>query len=274
MAGAYPDPPSWRMAWHEDGTQLINLDTGVEMSESNRQSLNNEAGNFTPPNADGLIGLLFPDPINLQAIWINSEDPGTKFVYTSPNTTNGTDGDWTLVASPVVAENNDSPLSTDAWRTAVVTATSLGITGLRVDAGRILNLHLYGDTASGEGLQRVEFWHPTTDAKVSAAEFDWGNVPRQSSETRDFRIKNMSPTMVANDITVSIYDLTTASPQVDAQHLFSADGVHWAATLDAGDVSALSISPIFSIRRVTPSDAQLTTPRWASVLKAEPTSWT
>jgi hypothetical protein len=267
MAGAYPDPPSYRMAYHRDGTQIFA--GGVNLSQVNLDRLNSEAGDVAVTSSQVII--FFPEARDLDAIWLNGNS-GSVPVEVSVDSTNGVDGAWTSGPTVTVTADVANPLGS-GWRTSIASSTTFGIKAIRFTLTNLRNIHIYGEIAPTVTEDRIEFWHPTIDQKISPGDFDWGNCPRQSTGQLSFRLKNMSPTLTAFDVIVSMLALTDTTPSVPAQHFLSSDGVHWAATVNAGAVASDGMSPILYLRRVTPSNAVLTTPRWAFHLIADPTSW-
>lgn len=269
MAGAYPDPPSYRMAWDEDGTQMFNLSTFAQFSESSMRALNSERGN-TVATSNGVV-VIFPELRDLDAIWLNG-DTGNVSTAVSVDTTNGSDGTWTSGPTVPVVADTGNPLGV-RWRSSIASSTALGIKAIRFTVSNLRNIHLYGEISPEVTEDRIEFWHPTADQKQPPNWFDWGNTPRQSTGQVAFRLKNMSPTLTANDVVVSMDALTDTTPSVPAQHLLSLDAVHWYSSIDLGDIAPNGLSPVAYLRRVTPSNAVLTTPRWAFRLKPIPTFW-
>lgn len=270
MAGPYPDPPSYRMAWHEDGTQIINMANMTVLSQANLQTLNREAGNV---NVIGdQICIVFPEFRDLDALWLNGSNTQTVTTYVSTNTTNGIDGTWTTGPTVTITPDAGNPLGA-GWRTSIASYTALSISAIKFQAANLRNIHIYGELSPDETTKRIELWHPSVDMKQPPNWFDWGNTPRGSSGQTSFRLKNMSPSQTANDVLVTMQALTDTTPSVPAQHLLSLDGLHWGATVDAGDIAPTAMSPVIHLRRVTPSNAVLTTPRWAFTIKPDPTSW-
>jgi hypothetical protein len=269
MSGAYPDPPSYRMAYHRDGTQIIVVPTGLNLSQTNLNTLNSEAGNTTVTSSQ--VCVIFPELRDLDAIWLNG-NTGSIATSVSVDSTNGLDGTWTAGPTVPVVADGGNPLGA-GWRNSIASSTTFGIKAVRFTVTNLRNIHLYGEIAPTETEKRIEFWHPTIDQKISPGDFDWGNCPRQSSGQTSFRLKNMSPVLTAFNVIVSALALTDTTPSVPAQHFLSSDTAHWAATVDAGAIASDGMSPILYLRRVTPSDAVLTTPRWAFHLIAVPTLW-
>lgn len=287
MAGNYPDVPSWRMAWDVDGTQLFTVLDGsppVQRSGAEAVALNNEGVDFSlifSTGDTGYIILIFPELRDLDGFWYSSDANETNTLMTlaevSTNTTNGLDGTWTTYLSGSLT---DYGFTAPKARNNIRAGTALGVKGIRFRrtqgnqiAGHTSSIHLYGEPAPGENLQRLEIWHPTLDQRIGPADLDWGDVPRNSSAIRSFRIKNMHPTLTANNVRAAMSILTDTSPSVVGQQSISKDGVTWAAqqTL-TNPLGPGAISPILQIRRQTPSNASLSL--WWYRLFSDASSWT
>lgn len=267
MAGAYPDQPSYRMAWHRDGTQVFV--NGMNLSQANLNTLNSESGAAVITSSRTLV--LFPELRDLDAVWLNGSG-GSIATEVSVNTTNGIDGTWTTGPTVTAGADAGNPLGS-GWRTSIASSSTLAIRGIRFTVDNLRNIHLYGEIAPQVVEDRIEFWHPTIDQKINVGALDWGNTPRQSTDQRTFRLKNMSPTLTAFGVIVSAAALTDTTPSVPAQNFLSDDATLWVASVDAGTLSPLGMSPTLYLRRVTPSNAVLIPPRWAFTLEANPTSW-
>lgn len=269
MAGSYPDPPSYRMAIHRDGTQIFNRTTGVALTQGNLETLNSESGAVAVTSSPVVV--IFPELRDLDAMWLNGNSASIP-TEVSVDSTNGIDGTWTPGPTVSVTSDANNPLGA-GWRNSIASSTTFGIKAVRFTVTNLRNIHLYGEIAPTVTEDRIEFWHPTIDQKISPSDFDWGDCPRQSTGQVSFRLRNMSPSLTAFNVIVEALALTDTTPSVPAQHFLSDDAAHWAATVDAGAIAPEGMSPILYLRRVTPSDAVLTTPRWAFHLIAVPTSW-
>jgi hypothetical protein len=257
------------MAYHRDGTQIVNLATGVNLTQGQLDGLNSESGASALGSSQVVV--FFPEHRDLDAIWLNG-NTGSVTTEVSVDTTNGVDGTWTSGPTVSVTLDTGNPLGS-GWRTSIASSTTFGIRAIRFTVTILRNIHIYGEISPAETEKRIEFWHPTLDQKINVGALDWGNCPRQSTGQVSFRLKNMSPTLTAFGVIVSMLALTDTTPSVPAQHFLSDDTVHWAATVNAGAIASSGMSPILYLRRVTPSNAVLSTPRWAFHLIAVPTLW-
>lgn len=289
MAGNYPDPPGHRMAIDKDGTiGVIVSPLGVvtQLSGPTVVGLNDESGAFPsghPSFGGGSVPwymvLIFPELRDVSGVFI-SEDTGAIMhnrgsIEVSPDSTWGLDGSW----STAIAASGDVVVwDGQNYRTGVLATSQIGVRAIRYgitggssNAARITSFHVYGDRSAGANPNRLEIWDPSVDQKIAAVALDWGNVPRSSSEDRTFRVKNMSASLTANDIVIGFDALTDTSPSVPGQHLLSADGLSFASTEDIASLAPGAISPVFHLRRVTPSNATLGL--WVARLNATATTW-
>lgn len=285
MAGNYPDVLSWRMAYDLDGTQvysiLTSLSSVVQLSGSYVTSLNaeNAAPIGHPENPQGAyyITFIFPELRDIDGWYIGQTNHAiVGGVSVSSDTTNGADGTWVSLGNTLETFSGKP-----SFREDISYSTALGVKGVRVrydhfggaSVNTLFGVHLYGEPSTGENLQRLEIWHPTLDQRLGPADLDWGDVPRNTTETRQFRIKNMDPALTANNVRAAMSIITDTSPSVVGQMAISKDGSTWGAQqtlsspLGPGD-----ISPILYHRRTTPSNATLSL--WWYRLFADCSSWT
>lgn len=288
MAGNYPDVPSWRMAYDVDGSQMYSwLDSGVitQRSPAEMVTLNNETNDSAisfGTSTAGYIGIIFPELRDLDGFFFSTDSHvGNTFmslVEVSDDTTNGIDGTWSTYMSGDLTDYGFTPSKA---RNNIRSATALGIKAVRFRrtqgsqiGGSTSSIHLYGEPSPGENPQRLEIWHPTEDRRLGAADLDWGDVPRNSSEIREFRVKNMHPTLTANSVRVAMSILTDTTPSVVGQQSISKDGGStWGAqqTL-TNPLGPEEISPVLHIRRQTPANAALSL--WWYRVFADCSSWT
>lgn len=273
MAGAYPDVPAHRMAWDRDGTVGLIFNGGfgaapVTMSAAQRAAGNNEWSDFMHfwDNA-GTFGYAFVFPEARTVVGYSLQIAGTagstvNSVQWSPNTTNGQDGTWNN-ATQLDFLNNGGTANTPYMRNSIMAmGAAAGATGVRfVRTGGngshhpTTNWHLYGAPLSAP--HRLRFWHPTSDAEVGGAYFDWGDVPRSTEILRDFRVRNPSATLTAGGVVVSSEALTPGSPSHASMHTFSLDGVNFFSSLNIGNLAPGAVSATVRVRRATPSESQL-----------------
>jgi len=178
--------------------------------------------------ANGWIILFFPELVDITQIFAIS-----SFVYGaqaydvpcsiewSPDSTNGLDGTWNAATMPNGYNGNSIQL--DAWRTGFKAMT--GVTGaiaLRIrfyghpnsEAYRKLHiLHLYGHKHAGETPNDIIFLDPQNADAEYAIPLDFGDIPSGTSIHRQMKLQNVSPTLTANNITVTVLDPADPPPQ-------------------------------------------------------------
>ena len=103
----------------------------------------------------------------------------------------------------------------------------------------------------------LEFWHPQFNERLALDYFDWGRVVPGSSADRPFRLKNVSSTYTASDITVSVQEMNTGggSVSVAKQHYLSSDERFFSATVTVSGLAPQAVSDRLILRRVTSLDA-------------------
>lgn len=295
MAGNYPDVPSNRMALDRDGTQMYRIDVAnvvTELTSTQVRQVTNEKSKttsdfqLTAQNAGmSYLVVFFSEKRDVAGYFfhLGFSKAVLNSAEVSLNSTNGIDGTWSAITMGAVGGDGGvfpggTPVS-PGYRTSIQSITALGIRALRFRCssgaptnGTYPTLHLYGRPSAGQNPNRLNFWHPTADTAMSGAYLDWGNTPRGSSADRTVRVKNMSATMTAEDITLAFDILTDATPSVPAQFLISTDGTTFEAMATIGDLAPGGISSVLTLRRNTPVDADLSV--WAPRILAEAGSWT
>jgi len=269
MAGNYPNAPSWRMGYDTDGTQGYRVVRGVvtPLSGTDLVNLNNEATGDAVLTAFGMfdygeVVLIFPEKRDLDAFFGKGRTGGlgggTATVTTSVDSTNGVDGTWTTAGTFAIGTFSDGNAKVAPDYREAVSTTKLGIQAVKfAGASALMAIHIYGEITAGQTLDRLLVWHPTLDERVSPSWFDWGDVPRNSSDTRQFRIKNMSPTKTATNVRVAMEVLTNQSPSVPGQHALSLNGGSYTAQQTISTLAPGAVSGILTLRRLTPANAQL-----------------
>lgn len=283
MAGNYMDAPGHRLAYDRDGSVGIGIsNTGLltALTQTQLQQMNSEAeSGMTPPASSLQVAIIFPSAIDLAAAFIALGSSVGVTVWTSKDSTTGLDGTWTQRVASATYLKDVKPNYRVA--TSVIYfpggVDSQDIIGIKIIGASSLPtvraFHVYGSPASSATPDRLQLWHPTTNARVDPDYFDWGDVPRSSSADRSFRVKNMSGTLTANDIEVYIEALTPGSPSVNGMHTLSTNGGSTfltSATID--ELSPGEISDVLILRRVIPTDAQVGV--WSSRIGADVGSWT
>jgi hypothetical protein len=282
MAGNYPDVPGPRLAYDRDGSigfVINNANIVTELSSYELQALNDEDNDGAYiPYGGGYLGIIFPELRDIVGYFIAGGNVLGE-IQTSPDTTTGLDGTWTTVVPTPVQYNPVSP----NYRTNIAAVTWSGIKAIRWAGGEwnhdaiYYAAHFYGSIVSGETPDRLRLWHPTLDQPLDdqavspdGAYFDWGNAPQNTSQDRDFRVKNNSASLTANTIVISTEALTPAT--IPETRIVSKDGVTFGATATITSLAPGAISAVCTLRRDTPSNATLSI--WAARIVAQAASWT
>jgi len=275
MAGNYPDVPEHRIAYDLDGTQLFF--NGGQLTLGYLQSANNEADDVIVGGyGNGSYLFMFPFTLDVRGIlargWGQVNPYGS--VQYSTNTTNGQDG--TFVGTSGYSAAGGMGGAAHREQISAVNLTGVRAIYVHVNAAGgqagCYGLHVYGGYNVSADLNRLEFWHPTIAERAQAAYFDYGNVPRATTVTKQFRIKNMSPSLTANTITVTFDALTDTSPGTTTTYYVSTDGINFYGSRVLASLAPGALSPVMWVRRVTPSNAVIGV--WDNRMKATVTSWT
>lgn len=286
---SYPPAPSWRLSWDRDGTefgytQLLPASTFTKISKSNEQILNREDGEYAPISTSHRWVWVFPQPMDIEAFFFSSNNASFFGTFSdlrgSPDTTDGMNGTWNQIQSTVPGRDtvqnpgyreliqliSDAPNPENAEGIAALAVT---LTSSGAAARRLRAMHIYGKPSSPpDGLQ---LWHPTSDERLGPAALDWGDVPRDTANAREFRVKNLSPSNTATDIVVSMQALRPTSPSIVGQHDFSDDNATFNPTVTIPSLSPGQISPVLWLRRTIDEVAQLGLV--AARVIAVPTTW-
>lgn len=279
MAGNYPDVPGPRIAYDRDGTQGYSLDSGFttvrgSIPAANMQAMNKEDGaGYNALGGYGNVGycLYFPILMDITNAFLCTFALGTAAV--SADTTNGVDGTWSTITM-----TNQTFTKPNARQQITAVSGATGIKALRfaVNGGfanspTVFAMHLYGKPSAVS--DRLEFWHPTLDQSLNAtpALLDWGNRPRGTTATQQFRVKNLSSTLNANSITVGMESLTDASPTYVSQHTFALGAGAFAATATIPSLSPGQISDVVTVQQALSTTAALSL--WWQRIYATAGSW-
>jgi hypothetical protein len=285
MAGNYPDPPGNRLAYDKDGTLGYHREytpatdvLGSPVNEAGLKNMNDDGASTSHSPGSGrrygVWWLIFPAPRDISHVHLSMAATGSSFEWSS-DTTNGVDGTWTAVT--VANRANDRVSIRTLWN---ATPTILGARGVRAicsnnpsgTATHMYTLHLYGKPSAAVA-DRLVFWHPTLDQPLrdTPAHLDWGNRPRGTSQTRQFRIKNVSPTLTANSITVGFETLTDATPSLVTQHQFRYNAGSYATTATLASLAPGAVSAIFDVQQNL--DAGAATSLWSGRVYANAATW-
>jgi hypothetical protein len=289
MAGVYADIPGTRFALDQDGSVLWyrNITSGSSWTEATG-SLSSviDAGNEDYVDITGIsedhtweIALAFPEARTINAMFIASAAGAggttSNTYYYSTDTTDGTDGTWTTFTGPNWRDTSGT--LKPYFRADITPFGPLNnIKGLRwrqthsnnsTSWHRIFCMHVYGSRPLS-GVSRLAFWHPTLDQALGAAYLDFGDHPQGTVTTRQFRIKNVSASLTANDITVNTSDTDN---EFNGNLLVSTDNTTYVTSMNIGNLAAGAMSGTLYVRRTVPG-AETSTQRLARLL-ANAASW-
>lgn len=275
MAGSYPDVPGLRMAYHRDGTIGFRSNSGFTVnptvfSQANLQSLNDynlgSSAHSLGTQENAGYGLIFPEPRDIHGsqLYLSTDfnPPNMGSYQWSTNTTTGIDGTWTTGPAAVNSFATVANRGDKSFRDPIQTLSFTGVKAIRfaistgnVSTSAFVTWQVFGKPAAGEAPDRLRFWHPVHDQEVDGAFFDWGDVGQSTTLLRDFRVKNPSSTLTAQQVSLTFEALTDTTPSNVSAHNLSLDGVTFTPSVNLGDLAPGQISPTIRARRVTPSNA-------------------
>jgi hypothetical protein len=288
VAGNYMNAPSDRVAYDRDGSLLVAVigDGSIQNQPTTNMRLVNAEGGagWTLPSNTGKVAVIFPIPMDVAAAFVYYSSSNPINVHTSKDTTNGVDGTWTLQVSAQIPASSLAPNYRLLSEVEVFapSSTLTGVRGVRFEmaanptsglAGYVLRaLHIYAVPSATATDDRLVFWHPTNDAKMDPVYFDWGDVPRGSTEDRSFRIKNMSDNRIAKDTALFFESLTPVTPPTQGMFMLSDNGGSTFLTnLTLPTLNPGQISPVLICRRTIPVDASVSV--WTVRMVADVTTW-
>ncbi len=257
--------------------------TGADRIELNdRDFAGLVAGAQITYSSGGRVGLwwFFPEQREVTAAVIGHNSASSLFfpatgldvVHGSSDSTNGVDGTWEVATMPAGYPN--VPTSLDGWRSGIKAISFTGakrvlrmsFLGNAGTAGfAVVLAHLYGEKAAGQTPDDVIFIdHDTTPGVEYAAPEDFGDRPLGTTVTRQFRVKNVSPTLTANSINLQCND---------ADFAISTDGTTWVTTINIASLASGAESATMYIRNTTPAPGSVLGPRFSRIV-AIVGSWT
>jgi hypothetical protein len=286
----YPSPPAARLSYDQDGSLFYVRNTGISGAEASaydvlgtlqtQGNLNAIADEDYATQVSGgqwsnAYWLIFPTQRDISHVLLMGTG-GNVNIQWSPNTTNGVDGTWTTLT---IAQGPNTGTRAAMRSAMVATPTLLGVKAIRWflaegGAGNAATrvLHLYGKpTATGN---RLEFWHPTLDQslRVTPAWLDWGDRVRGTTQVKSVRLKNVSSSLTASGITVSVSALTeSGAPTFVSQHSLRINAGSYGSTVSIATLAPGAISQVIDIRQVLDPAASLSL--WSQRLNAVATSW-
>lgn len=128
-------------------------------------------------------------------------------------------------------------------------------------------IHLYGSVPAAQNPNRLRAWHPTLDQEVGASHFDFADIAQGTQLTKQFRLKNNSATLTAQNVTLSQDNIDGGGMALE----FSDNGTAYTTSLNIGNLAAGATSSVLYVRR-TVGAAEPVQLR-ASLIKAIATGW-
>lgn len=264
-AGSFPDVPSRRMAYDSDGTVVLGQNaaqsTIFEVAGGVVTAWNSEdtPGAQTGESDQGHY-FIFPELREIDGVVTSRQKIGSDVdVQTSPDTTNGEDGTWTVRLTAIPQNVN---IFRPEYRTTITSMAVSNIRGVWIDSNfggsstsnkRLEHAHLYGEISSGETPDRLLWIDNDNDLEFSLP-VDYGDAPRGSAEDHVTYLKNNSASLAANSVQVTAEDLFLGS---GSWYTFD-DGTGFSSTKAlASSISNGANSPNITIRRIIPDTETL-----------------
>lgn len=248
-------------------TQLNYLND--ELISTDPNYLNNHYSNTT--------WFLFPEKKNVTngIVWLSKGTNSYSFtIQGSANTTNGLDGTWETPTFPDGGIDATWNTSSDQWRTTIrrivftqsvisiriITYSSPGVANNPVN--HIYKIHWYGTKASGETPDDLIFTN--TSGIELTADADFGDVIAGNySSVYQFKVKNVSTTKTAYGVLLSCSG---------SELSISANGTNYLSSLNLGNLSPGSFTPVIYARSLVPAVSSVIGPRSPRVV-AVPAYW-
>jgi len=234
-----------------------------------------DGGNSGNVGVTYAVWMFFPEQRNIAAYYAwftNVNGPNhtssVSAIKGSNDSGNGVDGTWETASLGGTSTRN-----TDLdWRTGIKSVTFTGPkASLRLevptnDQGLCPHLiHLYGKKASGQTPDDLIFIdHDTTPGVEYVTPEDFGDRPLGTTVVRQFRLKNVSPTKVANAVVLTCSD---------ADFTISSDGTTYGTTVNITSIAAGAESATLYVKNTTPAPGAALGPRVARITAAVG-SWT
>ncbi len=294
MAGSYPDAPSRRLAYDDDGTVVLwngltvidaNEDAAVgqvpllpliAMPQAQIDQINDEE--TTSPtesgqnnNASSWILMMFLQKMEIDGGYYNINPTHTgnaQWMAFSTNTTNGIDGSFadlsvTTPKNTTVADDYRDDITSMA-ESNVVCVTSFQGSDERF---RWRQLHVYGAHTPGETPDKLIFLDPDNADNEFTKPLDFGDVPRGQTQKDTFKIKNNSSSLTANTVNLINEDLFGGA---SSWYTYSTDDISFSSSEDLGNIGNGGTQLVF-IKQIVP-DAQVVGV-YASRTRATVASW-
>ena len=192
---------------------------------------------------------VFPQPRDVVAFsfsWFST----VPSVWISYDTVDGLNGTWSQVRT--TTEMNK-------WLSTSMSVATLrntepfvynAIRGIELRAAGTLNIYAFNlfGSYSPVGLR---FWHATEDREMDGDNLDFGDLARNNSYTKQFRIKNLN-TLTANNVLIAAAAPNAGSTLAGME--FS-DGGAYAVSQTITSIAPSAISSVITARRTVASNA-------------------
>ncbi len=275
MAGAYPNAPSGRMAWDDDGTVILGAsknDTATagtppteaysEVSVANKEVMNDEdIGSFWDQGIGGLgdasyVTSLYAQKREIDGIYyvFDANVDEVRWVATSVDSTNGRDGtfdDLSVTSFDIPGRPVDG-YRDDIHQKAESNVVSLMFYGAGNLRNRYYFTHVYGVISPGETPDRLLFLDPDNADNEFTLPLDFGDVPRGQTQIDTLKVRNNSGSLTANTVQLIVEDLSDGS---GAWYTLSDDDVVYTGTLSIGNLSPGG-TQLVHVKQIVP-DAQV-----------------
>jgi hypothetical protein len=282
---AYPTVPGRKFAFDVGGgsvyrgTSNLSLASALNSDEMSKlNGISNTTYAVYQPHATNygvklVLWVFFPHKLNVSGLgMLHAQAYAGQFppvnslqaitVYGSANTTNGIDGTWLAASLP----NGSIPtrlMGDDDWRDQIQPCTfSESIRCLRIEYATtgsymgvvVYALHVYGMKAAGEVVNDILFLDDDASGDPEfLRDLDFGDRPEGTTTTHRIKLFCSSPTLTANNITLSL---------LDQDFLFSMDeGVSWVTGATITSLAPGTASTSIIIKNTVPPPTQMLGPR-------------
>lgn len=288
------------MAYERDGTAVVvtettsTVETVRQLTVQQMTYLNDERSDtwniLNNYDFAGTLGMstltfVFPELRNISGYFIHRSNASGEAAFssvtgiqTSANTTNGINGTWSTASASVSNGTSNYP----NYRT-VNTVAFLSVKAIKfrfagwsevysqsIYNATMMSVHLYGEkTTTGNSLV---FWHPTANTALVPADIDFGDIRRETTTVKTFRVKNASASLTANNVSLTVVS-NSGQSSVIGEHTFSTDGgTTYGASRTISSIAPSAISSVIRLRRLTTASSLLAT--HSSTVSAVAGSWT
>lgn len=273
--------PNYRMPYDTDGSKVFfwssQIPSIVIFTEQEKRDLNSENNLIVYSNnqtsTQSIFGFVFPELRTVSHYFLSSSFIPTSAEY-SINTTTGLDGDWYAIDQNTFYTHMGVSSKYRTEISAITMNSGNPINGIRFIGNasnvEIEAIHIYGTKSNI--AERIEFWHPTLDQKVSASYFDFGDIAKGTESVKQFRLKNITTNRAANNISITLDTTTIKTPALTDQIAISSDGTTYTNSLLLSILGSEDISSVYYIKKKATSESYYGP--YALRIKTDPEFWT